>query len=129
MPIDEALGWTCRLAGLDWTFTDQALVISTPERVAELRRRHTLGRRDAARLPDGVWEVEIRRKFARKVTFEFVDTPLGEALEFLQTLTETTFVTEPVAFRGKERTPITLKVTAMQLSVALPWILRMAGLD
>jgi general secretion pathway protein D len=77
------------------------------------------------------WKRMIARKLDRKVTFEFVDTPLSEALQFLQTLTETTIILDPRAFDagGGDNTPITLKVTNMPLRTALKWILRLADLD
>lgn len=77
------------------------------------------------------WKRTIGRKLDRKVTFEFVETPLSEALQFLQTLTETTIILDPSAFDddGGDSTPITLNVTKMPLRVALKWILRLADLD
>jgi len=77
------------------------------------------------------WKRTIARKLDRKVTFEFVDTPLSEALQFLQTLTDTTIVLDPRASEesGGDNTPITLNVTGMPLRTALKWILRLADLD
>jgi len=77
------------------------------------------------------WKRQIARKLDRKVTFEFVDTPLSEALQFLQTLTDTTIVLDPRASEesGGDNTPITLNVTNMPLRTALKWILRLADLD
>lgn len=86
---------------------------------------------EAAEAADPEWKRTIARKLDRKVTFEFVDTPLSEALQFLQTLTETTIILDPGAFdaAGGGSTPITLKVTKMPLRTALKWILRLADLD
>lgn len=86
---------------------------------------------EAAEAAEPQWKREVRRKLDRKVTFEFVDTPLSEAIQFLQTLTETTIILDSKAFDGAvgTTTPITLKVTKMPLRTALRWILRLADLD
>ncbi|MHC4249983.1 MAG: STN domain-containing protein, partial [Planctomycetota bacterium] len=126
MPLDEALGWTCRLAGLDWTFTDQALVISTPERVAELRRRAAAARGEAE---EAEWERAIRAKLERKVSFELLDTPLEECVQFLETLTRISMVIGPEAQRRKGAVPITLKVTDQPLGMALRWLCALADVD
>ncbi|MHC5054290.1 MAG: STN domain-containing protein [Planctomycetota bacterium] len=128
MPLDEALGWTCRMAGLDWTFNDHALVISTPERIAELRRRPA-ARREAEPHEEPEWAREIRRKLERKVTFEFQGTPINEAIEFLQALTKISMIVDPAISEEKVRTTSTLKVTSEPLGVAFRRILAFAGLD
>jgi len=77
------------------------------------------------------WKKEIRKQMDRRVTFEFVDTPLEEAINFLQTLTKVNMILDPNAFTGGggADVPITLKVSDMELSLALKWILRLAELD
>ncbi len=75
------------------------------------------------------WAQAIRGKLARKVSFKFDDTPLVEAIAFLQTLTKTNILIAPAATEAKGTTPITLKVTDMKLEIAFDWILRLADLD
>jgi general secretion pathway protein D len=77
------------------------------------------------------WKRDVRRMLDRKVTFEFVDTPLQEAIRFLETLTRTTLVLDARAFEGGAgaTSPITLRVSDMPLHLALRWILRLADLD
>jgi len=77
------------------------------------------------------WKREMRTKLQRKVSFEFVETPLSEAINFLQTLTKINMILDPKALegRGGANTPITLKVRDMTLELALKWILRLAELD
>jgi len=77
------------------------------------------------------WKRDIRAKLQRKVSFEFVDTPLEEAIAFLQTLTKINMILDPNALKGAggARTAITLKVSDMTLELALKWILRLAELD
>jgi Flp pilus assembly secretin CpaC/tetratricopeptide (TPR) repeat protein len=75
------------------------------------------------------WANAIRRKLDRKVSFEFVDTPLSEAVTFLQTLTKVNMILDPRALEANGDTPINLKVTNMTLQLALDWILKLADLD
>ena len=77
------------------------------------------------------WKKDIRGKLERKVTFEFVNTPLDEALGFLQTMTAVPIIQDPAAFSGGRdpRQPITLKLTDTRLDEALRWILRLVDLD
>lgn len=76
------------------------------------------------------WKQEIRKKLARRVSFEFVDTPLSEALQFLNSLTKVNIILDPkVAAEGADKTPITLRVQDMEMETALKWILRLAELE
>lgn len=70
----------------------------------------------------------IKKKLQRKVTFEFVDTPLADAIEFLRQLTNVTIVIDPKVME-KKPAPINLRVTDMQMDAALQWILKLAELD
>jgi hypothetical protein len=70
---------------------------------------------------------ELRARFEKKVSFEFVDTPLREALDFLSSLGDVTIVLMPAAEASAE-TPITLRVDGMPLRHALGWVARLAGL-
>jgi len=92
-----------------------------------LKRVEKAGKIDQADEPE--WAQEIRRKLDRKVSFEFVDTPLTEAVTFLQTLTKVNMILDPRAVESKGNTPINLKVTNMTLQLALDWILKLADLD
>jgi hypothetical protein len=127
IPLDAALRWVCQHTGCDYALVDGAIFISTPERSAmELlrsaeRRAAEAARRDA--IPE--WERKLRGKLARKVTFEFVDTPIDDAVQFMRSLIEA-----PIDMRTDENsTPITLNVTNMPLADALRWMCRLAGVD
>ncbi|MCZ7647103.1 MAG: hypothetical protein M5U26_17910 [Planctomycetota bacterium] len=74
------------------------------------------------------WKKDIRKKLQRKVSFEFVDTPLEEAIAFLRSLTNVTMIVDPKVLEGGAA-PINLRVTDMTLELALDWILRLAELD
>ncbi|MHC4251311.1 MAG: STN domain-containing protein [Planctomycetota bacterium] len=71
---------------------------------------------------------DIERRLDRKVTFEFVGTPITEALHFLQTLVEATVVLDPQTPQKKWDSAVTLKVTDVPLRDALDQILAPAGL-
>ncbi|HOX08266.1 MAG TPA: hypothetical protein PK280_17865 [Planctomycetota bacterium] len=74
------------------------------------------------------WMAQIRRKLEKKVNFEFVQAPLSEAINFLQSVSEVNMVLDPAAKAGGER-QITLRMNQATLSLALEWILKLAGLD
>jgi hypothetical protein len=75
------------------------------------------------------WKEEIRRRLSRRVSFEFVDTPLQEALTFLNTLSRVNLILDPkAAAAGAGQVKITLRVTDMDMQTALSWILRLADL-
>jgi len=74
------------------------------------------------------WKKDIKKKLQRKVTFEFVDTPLEEAIAFLRSLTNVTMIVDPKVVQGGAL-PISLRVTDMSLDLALEWLLKLADLD
>lgn len=79
---------------------------------------------------DEPWKMDILRKLSRRVSFEFVDTPLQEALTFLQTLSKVNIILDPrAADGGAAQIKVTLRVTDMDMETALKWILRLAELD
>ena len=80
--------------------------------------------------PEEAWKQEIRRKLQRRVTFEFVDQSLEDAINFLNSLTKVNIIIDPrIAANGGNKQPITLRVSEMELELALKWILKLADLD
>ncbi|MBN1808183.1 MAG: hypothetical protein JW909_03880 [Planctomycetes bacterium] len=75
------------------------------------------------------WAQDIKRKLDKRVSFEFVQTPLSEAVQFLQNLTKVNMILDPLALDEVGDSPITLRVAQMKLELALDWILRLAGLN
>jgi hypothetical protein len=68
-------------------------------------------------------------KLSRRVSFEFNDTPLQEALTFLHTLTRCSVILDPDAAKaGAAQTNITIKFTNGSMATALDEILAKAGL-
>jgi Flp pilus assembly secretin CpaC/tetratricopeptide (TPR) repeat protein len=85
---------------------------------------------ESTRKSEEPWKADIRRRMSRRVTFEFVDTELKDAIAFLNTMTKVTIILDPrVASKGADKTLITLRVADMELEVALRWILRLADLE
>jgi len=74
------------------------------------------------------WKSDIRKRLLRKVTFEFVDTPLPDAIEFLRGLAGVTMIVDPKVLAGGAPS-INLRVTDMSLDLALEWILKLAELE
>jgi len=98
-----------------------------PDNWNEIARRSSP---EAQRKAEDPWKQDIRKKIARKVSFEFVDTPLSEAIAFLNSLTKITIILDPrVSAEGVDKAPITLRVNDMEMELALKWILRLAELD
>ncbi|MGD0089782.1 MAG: STN domain-containing protein [Planctomycetota bacterium] len=70
---------------------------------------------------------KIKEVLQRKVTFEFVETPLQEAINFINGLTKTNTVLDQRI--ANKDTKITLRVTDMTLELALSWIVKLADLE
>jgi len=105
-------------------YSDRLVYPSDWDRI--LRRVETAGRIETEVEPE--WAKAIKRTLERKVSFEFVQTPLSEAIAFLQTLTNVNMILDPRAVEGNDMR-IDLRVTNMSLNLALDWILRLAELN
>jgi hypothetical protein len=77
---------------------------------------------------DTKWKQGLHKKLERKISFEFLDVPLPDALDFIRSQCQINLVIDPaLAADGSTRTPITLRVTEMSADLALDWILRLAN--
>lgn len=80
---------------------------------------------------DEKWKIELEKALReRRVSFDFVDTPLGDVLAFLNSIADVNMVLDSTAL-AKPRDvdmPVTLKVQDMRLGSALTWILRLCDL-
>lgn len=78
------------------------------------------------------WKRNIMAQMERKVTFDFLETPLEQVVQFLQRVTGITIVLDPAALVDDMGTPVprnvTLRVDNMRFSSALNWILRLTDL-
>jgi len=94
------------------------------EAIAKRTDRMAIGRT----VREEQWKLDIRKKMQRKVSFEFADTPLEEAVSFLKSLTNVPIVVDPTIDTTK-LPPIGLRATDMNTDTALKWIVRSSGLD
>ena len=98
-----------------------------PENWREIAQRTS---QESRRRSEEPWKEEIRKKMKRLVSFEFADTPLEDALKFLNSLTKISIILDPKAVAdGASKTPINLHVQDMPLELALKWVLKLAELE
>ncbi|MFP4055609.1 MAG: hypothetical protein ACLF0G_01935 [Candidatus Brocadiia bacterium] len=109
-----------------WTVPQAPLVYMPPGGLRALRHRpsHLLGEETK---PQPEWEAALREALERRVSFDFVDTPLSDVASFLSTLAEVTIVLDNEAL-GQQEPRVTLRVRDMRLGAALDWVSRLAGL-
>lgn len=68
----------------------------------------------------------VMEKLAKKVSFEFADVPLTEALEFLSSLTDVVITFDPqLGAKGNGKWPVNLTLKETPASAALAWIGRL----
>lgn len=72
------------------------------------------------------WERRIKEALNKKVTFDFVETPLQDVVNFLSSLVDVTIVLDTAAV--KDAPNVTLRVNEMRLQSALNWILKLVAL-
>ncbi len=139
MDLNTALKSTLKLAELDCTILRSGdLHLRAGKKVEGFRPMKTIAVVStlalflcavAARAEETA-EEKIRKAMSRKVSFEFVDTPLSDTLQFVRQLTNLPIVVDPkVAADGKDKTPINLRVADMDLDKALQWTLKLAELE
>jgi ferric-dicitrate binding protein FerR (iron transport regulator) len=122
VPTVSAIRWLARLSGARaFELPDKSIVITRtkPKNGTEL-----LYEADDSE----EWKKEIEKKLKKKVSFEFVQAPLSEAVNFLQQVSNINMVTDP-ALGKKKDAPVTLKMTTATLKLSLTWILKMAGCE
>lgn len=97
----------------------------TPERFEEVRNRKAPSFSGDA-VQEQEWERKIKEALNKKVTFDFVETPLQDVVNFLSSLVDVTIVLDTVAV--KDAPNVTLRVNEMRLQSALNWILKLVAL-
>jgi len=115
-----------------WEDVDEATISYAPLLTYPPNWDQISKRSDSAvgkQIKEEAWKADIRKKLQRKVTFEFVDTPLEEAIGFLRSLANVTMIVDPRVVAGGAAPPINLRVTDMSLDLALDWILKLADLQ
>lgn len=76
--------------------------------------------------PPDAAKQKFKEALSRKISFEFVDTPLEEALAFFRGLAQFNLVLDPRV--PKKDAKISLKATDMSLDKALSWVVQLADL-
>ena len=74
------------------------------------------------------WVTDVSKSFDRKVSFDFVETPLRDIVTFLQAITKATIILDENAVADLANPNVTLKVTDMRLGQALGWIVSLVDL-
>jgi len=73
------------------------------------------------------WEMKIRESMNKKISFDFVETPLQDVIAFISSLADVTIVLDTEAVKDEPHS-VTLRVNDMRLQSALNWVLKLVGL-
>jgi len=73
------------------------------------------------------WEARIKEAMNRKISFDFVETPLQDVIAFISSLVDVTIVLDSEAIKDEPRS-VTLRVNDMRLESALNWVLKLVQL-
>jgi hypothetical protein len=96
------------------------------DKLQELKKQLELGPTATQALVAETWRNEINKALDRKVSFEFVDTSLTDACEFIRQIAKVNLIIDPKSLENG--TPvINLRVTDMKLLDALSWVCKLAG--
>ncbi len=72
---------------------------------------------------------KLAERLQRKVTFDFVDTNMEEAMQFTRQITGIYTAIDPALAAAKKNEKISLRVTDMNFDLALDWIAQLSGLN
>ena len=131
--IDRVLA--TRRAEVDRHF-DEVAALAAPQnelvhmpldRFEEVRRRKVKPLFASDQKPPEAWEGRVREALDRKVSFDFVETPLQDVIGFLGTVADVSMIVDTEALKG-EALNVTLRVNDMRLGAALNWICKLVGL-
>ena len=131
--IDKALKARRIETERHWQFTRAMsvpqfdLVYMPRERFEEVRARTAATAIGGEMGESPEWENRIREAMGKKISFDFVETPLQDVISFISSLVEVTIVLDTEAIRDEAPT-VTLKVNDMRLEAALNWVLKLVGL-
>jgi tetratricopeptide (TPR) repeat protein len=109
------------------TVPQNRIISISRQRIEELRNRKGDPLFESSHKPPEEWEMRIREALEKKVTFDFIETPLPDVLSFLGSLTGVTLVLDTEAVKGASPN-VTLRVQEMRLEAALNWLCKLAGL-
>jgi hypothetical protein len=121
VPLYLALTVIAQQAKLDWYATDEIVALSTPEKIAALRKAER--RRQRILVTAGG---RVARELSEATEIEFIETPLVEAHDFLRHLHGV-----PIVILGQKTqdVPVTLNLRGTSLSTAIMLMTTSHGLD
>jgi RNA polymerase sigma factor (sigma-70 family) len=132
--MEVALRSMTKLVGLDFDVQAGGVLIDRPESISTLRARQQMiqAQNDAAAqaaldVRAVPWKKALLDKMQTKVTFEFKETPLTDAIAMMRGITGVNFVLDPKV--AKESTLISLRVTDMKAELAMDWIAKLANVE
>jgi tetratricopeptide (TPR) repeat protein len=110
-----------------WSVPQYELVYMPREKFEEVRNRSVAAAFGGEVKEPAEWENRIKEAMGKKISFDFVETPLQDVISFISSLVDVTIVLDQAAVRD-EAPSVTLKVTDMRLESALNWVLKLVGL-
>jgi len=110
-----------------YTVPQTKLVDISPERFEEVRSRTVATAFGGEDVKPQEWEARIREAMGKKISFDFVETPLQDVIAFVSSLTDVTIVLDAEAIKDEAPT-VTLRVNDMRLEAALNWVLKLVNL-
>ena len=117
--LKTALKWICRLTDLAYTVRDEAIYITT--------KRHLVGLEKTVVYDPEAWE-PFEATLNESVSFDFINTPLDNAVAFLRDLKKLNIVIDRPALAGRDDLEVTLRLEKTKLKYALAWICRLLDL-
>ena len=75
------------------------------------------------------WKTVIKRQMTTPITFDFNETQLDKAVDFLRRQTGINIFVDPEVIADGAAPQITMSVNGIKFKNALKWILRMVGLE
>ncbi len=109
------------------TVPQNDLIALSPQRREELRTRKGDALFESGRREPEAWETRIRAALERRISFDFIETPLPDVVSFLGSLTEASMVLDTEALKDGMPT-VSLRVQDMRLEAALNWLCKLVGL-
>jgi hypothetical protein len=129
MSLRRILSRVLENTGLIYDFIGFTVFVGEPRQCSDAKRREAEdeGTRAGANLSEA--ERATRRLLARPVCFEMCDTPLEEALHFLESVEGVPMDIDPQAVEYGD-VPVNVTIlAAVPLETALRWILHLGGLE
>lgn len=124
--LDHALDWLVSKAGLQYTLRNETIFISNEERIGDDQWVSARVAVKPRRVKD--WRPFLKHRMQQRVTFDFKNTPLQEAVAFLQKNTKITYVLNKEAVKEQRNPRVTLNLEKMGLIMALDSVVEHVGL-